>query len=541
MDLEKQFDEQLGKSISSELKTVNRLSDIATTALGKAFKDLEMAIGLQKNPIMVGKKPLSTADEIFMAIKDGSLLGKELGRVEKGFLKSVNTPPSIRTVIVGHFINDPSVIKQLAGKNVKEIKNLLKGKGYADDSIREIINQAKRNNLIDSAGVFKGSSKVKPSPAGGTTTTAGGATPKSPSFAEKLGVATGKYLAAIKDQLRKRRSWKQILKWGIGLGLTGALLWWMVKDSGEELPKDMPTTPPDDSTWLPCIRELLKNNEAQMVTLRNGTYGVFVKSQEFPDGIVFYSNGRVMDGTRKKMGSYRCKDGQTLVNEEQTTGDPLRNIDITWDGEQGGKEQPEAPRKTGGEPLYHDCSSKDFPFEFGCISPKIYEIQQCLGVKPAAQYKTKGYFGPRTRKALTDLRYDISNGITKEIYDSIINKCNPKETSTGDTTTSVDNKQGTSGDTTNNLPPIAPPPTPEQPIYNKVRLNDLIGSKNLVKKQNGKIVKWIGPELDGNDYYILNKFLTDQGYVQKKQREIGDKNDEDVRMKYKWKYEPKGE
>ena len=49
------------------------------------------------------------------------------------------------------------------------------------------------------------------------------------------------------------------------------------------------------------------------------------------------------------------------------------------------------------------------------------------------------------------------------------------------------------------------------------------------------IVKWVGPELEGNDYYILDKHLVDKGYIQKKQRETGDRDDEDVTMKYKWK------
>ena len=62
-----------------------------------------------------------------------------------------------------------------------------------------------------------------------------------------------------------------------------------------------------------------------------------------------------------------------------------------------------------------------------------------------------------------------------------------------------------------------------------------MASQNLVKKRKGVIVKWVGPELEGNDYYILDKYLIDKGYIQKKQRETGDRDDEDVTMKYKWK------
>ena len=83
--------------------------------------------------------------------------------------------------------------------------------------------------------------------------------------------------------------------------------------------------------------------------------------------------------------------------------------------------------------------------------------------------------------------------------------------------------------------PITPPAIPAEPVFDRNRLQELLASKNLVKKRNGVIVKWTGPELEGNDYYILDKYLIDKGYIQKKQRETGDRDDEDVTMKYKWK------
>lgn len=63
----------------------------------------------------------------------------------------------------------------------------------------------------------------------------------------------------------------------------------------------------------------------------------------------------------------------------------------------------------GGGLKYKNCT--DFPFAFGCINPKIAEMQQKLGIKPA-----KGYFGPITRRALGG-----TNTITLDMYNNTMN------------------------------------------------------------------------------------------------------------------------
>jgi len=103
-----------------------------------------------------------------------------------------------------------------------------------------------------------------------------------------------------------------------------------------------------------------------------------------------------------------------------TTGDKkgLGGIDIIWDGEKKGDGKTDQTKKKSGV-NYHDCSTKEV-FEFGCISPKIAEIQGCLGITPQ-----KGYFGPKTRKALTDMfgETSLAGGITKDIYDKVMASC----------------------------------------------------------------------------------------------------------------------
>jgi cell fate (sporulation/competence/biofilm development) regulator YmcA (YheA/YmcA/DUF963 family) len=331
-------------------------------------------------------------------------------------------------------------------------------------------------------------------------------------------------------------------KYWIMLGLAGVGGWYLWKffKGG--------TTKPGDQLFGKCLDDVIDDTGT---TIRNTTGGDPVvqvtktgnSEYDGKGGLWFYNNGRVFMKDQSKRGRWSCKGTQTVI-AEQGDGNPntgIGNINITWDGET-------APVDGGGgsgsggsgssNPNYQDCSTKDFPFEFGCISPKIAEIQKCLGITPQ-----KGYFGPKTKKGLEDLQYNLSGGITKETYDKIISACNPVTgsttgTTTGSTTGSTASVTGTTtGSTTGNTTtaPITPPAVPAEPVYDRNRLQELLASKNLVKKRNGVIVKWKGPELEGNDYYILDKYLKDQGYIQKKQRETGDRDDEDVTMKYKWK------
>jgi hypothetical protein len=103
----------------------------------------------------------------------------------------------------------------------------------------------------------------------------------------------------------------------------------------------------------------------------------------------------------------------------------LGGIDITWDGASASTPTPapEAKRTSGGQPNYFDCSQKDFPYQYGCISPRIAEIQTCMGITP-----NKGYFGPKTRREI-GIDRDV---ITKELYDSIMANCAGKSSVNSD-------------------------------------------------------------------------------------------------------------
>jgi hypothetical protein len=137
-----------------------------------------------------------------------------------------------------------------------------------------------------------------------------------------------------------------------------------------------------------------------------------------------------------------------------------------------------------------------------------------------------GKLGPKTMKAMEDNKYDTSRGLSKDVYDAILTNCGKKPDGLNLTSLAP-----------TDLNPIIPPKVPVEPVFDENRLNQLLTNENLVKLRDGDVVKWKGPALEGNDYYILNQYLEKQGYVQKTQRETGNKDDEDVTMKYKWKLE----
>ncbi len=305
--------------IDEQVKGTNILSLIGdaknfkglSKSLQAAFKDMEIAIGLQKNPIMLGSKKLGTADDIFAALKDGSLVknGKELGRVEKGLLKSANTDSALRKAIAVDYASDPTILAQFVKENktnTKEIKDLLKSKGYPDSSINEIIAQMKKNGNIDSKGLFsvKSSGKVTP--------------PKTPVEAPPVPKSLLSRTKELLDNIKiKKMSWKQLLAWGAGIGVGSVALWLYIKANSDVIPEGMPEKQPIEGggEWLPCVQQMIKSKEGRLVTLADGKIAVVTKPVDYPGGLVYFTNGRVFNSATKDMGSYTCKEGVATINE----------------------------------------------------------------------------------------------------------------------------------------------------------------------------------------------------------------------------------
>lgn len=547
-NFETEIDEAVGNNIKNLLSGAKDFRSLSRE-LKLAFKDMELAIGLKNNPIKLGSKELRTADEIFTAIKDGSLAGKELGRVEKGLLKSRNTDSALRKAIAVDFAKDKNVLGELAKMNrntTAEIKDYLKTKGYPQESINEIIAQMKANGAIDAKGLL-----AKNAANAGKT---GGKTSKS------LLTRTKELLTNIKV---KKMSWKQLLVWAAGIGIGAYALWYFVKETSNVIPDGMPDTPPNQKDdWGPCLTDLMSKKQAKIAKTPKGQIVVYMPtSEKYPGGLQFYSNGRVMDVKTSEMGTWSCVGGTAQINEsvgkpkineslsqivkrvlnerfliEQSTSEidndvedmidyldapvygndyvnifnllkkyaangkykefaeqyndagimksslrsdissiyttdaaPTRmkkqivalldqiesgkvaptasvsnqqtrtvtttieeqnvsqKLKIVWDKDKkqgGGDGNSGGDGSTATRKTYYDCTNVNIdttPLTYGCKSSKIGEVQKCLGV--AVDNK----FGPATRKALTDNAYDMSKGITKEIYTKVLAGCKKGE------------------------------------------------------------------------------------------------------------------
>jgi hypothetical protein len=426
----------------------------------------------------------------------------------------------------------------------------------------------------------------------------------------------------------------------IGAGLTAAALYYFFggNSDGVILTDENGNDVPDfGGQWAKCIQELLASKEGTLVRGSNGEISVLVKPTEYPNGVQFYSNGRVLNVATKQMGSWSCKGATPIIAESEKislTGlvneqlDPevandvetmidlldfpvsqndlisagkllkkyvnngkgkkflsdyqrsglgggdlnktlnnivtvnaasvqakeyltqlvgqiqsgkgggqpktggkfgLSHINIKWDGEKksGGGPSPVVKKKGVN---YHDCSSKDFPFEFGCISPKIAEIQICIGVKPS-----KGYFGPKTVAALKNLEYiqkDVV--ITKEMYDKIktlpgCTQANPDKPKTAndfapkDVPSDALNPQmptdGENPDTsTLKTPEPASPQETGENIYNRLQRQGFFRGRKI--GENNRI-PYKGGELPDADIEKLDQFFNQNGYTRFKPVEQG--------------------
>lgn len=453
----------------------------------------------------------------------------------------------------------------------------------------------------------------------------------------KLLNITKEQLKAFPGQVKQVIVKRPVLSTLVALGLTAAVLYLIFGDG--TILTDENGNPIDDNgsvnDWAPCIQKLIKNGEGRVVTSTSGEISVLVNPSDYPGGIKFYTNGRVFDVAGKKMGRWKCKQGQMTIAEQSDVerlgkevrkgalvdsdeqvivdtiiknsatkasfenflnqykqkygvdlatnlggtispyhdqsqwlqlqnhlkgigvtfgwskeGHPtfdgatassspvnkvgLGDIEIIWDTPKGGGDtSTPSPRPS----MYHDCSNKDFPYEFGCIAPKIAEIQVCLNVTPQ-----RGYFGPKTLAALKKEGFmDSSNTITKEVYDKVAAICKKDSgENVADTRVKIDPITlkpreivipKISGDLLK-LPTIQPTDAMNgQKIYEALSSNYGDGSNPeypYIFVSGGRI-KYKGDGLPQEALNALNQYVGTLGYVFMKQ-----KAKEDYEMKYVW-------
>jgi hypothetical protein len=73
---------------------------------------------------------------------------------------------------------------------------------------------------------------------------------------------------------------------------------------------------------------------------------------------------------------------------------------------------------------WHDCESRDFPYEFGCKNTKIGQMNECLFGSTL-----KGIFSNDLWEKMTDMAFSGKKEITLEMYEAVMSSCKKQEES----------------------------------------------------------------------------------------------------------------
>jgi len=479
---------------------------------------------------------LSTVDELMYALKttDG-MLPETVGLLNQGLLKAKTTPINMIDDIAKDVVAQDRFIRRYGQLTDGKMKEALLAAGYSDNAANSLIANAKKNPKFKTE--FKKGVQKRQKTASGKDKNLKPKTDGS-KVPEQQKKTLRERATELMDMIKvKKMTWKQVLAWGAAIGVGALALWWFLYDSDtvpDDLPEDEPT---DTGEWAPCIQELLNSKEGYINTTSDGLVRVIVKTEQYVDGLAFYTNGRVFNLTTREKGSWRCKQGQVTISEQElmpyayqysrdTNTNPntsavdsakqvvqsaigglkkgLSNIEITWDKPGGGSTS-----------KYHDCNSKSLPHEFGCRSEQIKKVQICLGLPE--KYQT-GNFGPITKKAIEDKGIDVSNGMTQSVIDKV---CGSQETTplnrepiqpiTADrlkmsdlTMPKVDIK----------LPDIKPLEVSDEVFYNALRDNG-----NIIGEDGNNRIKYKGPDLDEVQLGKLDNVILPMGYTRIKNLE----------------------
>lgn len=288
-----------GKFAAKEIESVYKTLKLRGSASAKLFakagvKNADDFLKLIKNDFVSMDKA---------STKLPKLLPKEAqqlrGSFELGILKSNSTNAKLLDIAADNLAKDGRFIeKYKAVGSETDLVNKLKQNGYSDQGAKAI---AKKRTFYKNNPIKKKPDPTKPNPNPNPK-------PVPPQYK--------KWWDDLIKWLKQKKTWKQILAWGLGVGIPATILYNMVTSSGEELPADIEEPKIDDS-WAPCIQDLLKSKQGVLNTNKDGSVSVLVKSTEYPAGLMFYSNGRVFNIQTKQKGSWSCKNSKPTIQESR--------------------------------------------------------------------------------------------------------------------------------------------------------------------------------------------------------------------------------
>ncbi len=393
-DVVKTSKENLKEDISQDIneqgtKVLQRLGEYASKiagALPKYFpKGLTTTAGKVINPKNIGA--------IRSALTAGTIAEKDVLMLKRALINE----KALNTVADAKLVRDVATnYKTLSGP---KLMTQLKKDGFADDVAQKI---AKEVNLQNKGVIGKTVGRAAGTVAAGRKYTQG-------QMAKYKGI-----WAKLTPLQQKAIKFGTILTAG---GVTYLILDKATSGTGkEERVKALPT----------CILNL-KNSRIDQSNGKQYAYVGYAmdKSSINHKGVYFWDNGYAITGDRTMTGKYDCGGQTTEISEQNESLDEQEagttyypGIKIYWSNKKTAGGDAAGGGAARGGSIYKPCD--DFPFEYQCKNEKIKEIQVCLGFP--AKHQT-GNFGPITQKALTDKGYDLSNGITEDIYNKIKSTC----------------------------------------------------------------------------------------------------------------------
>ena len=312
----------------------------AKPGLFAAFDDVLKFAKQDKNQIVgfTAKSPnkavvISSVDDLLYALKTaGAMDDKVLALFNQGLLKSSKTPIDLIDGITREVVGSKTFVSRYGKLTDSEMRKALKAAGYSDTAVNSFMNNAKKNPAFKKA-FQKGVAKRRKTSGGkNKNLNPKGNGQNVPAPQKKTLLEKSKEL--INNINVKKMTWKQLLAWGAGIGVGGLAIWWFLFDNDNlVIPDDTPETEPTDigGEWLECIKEIVKSKEGVVTSTSDGTPAVVVKNDEYPQGLVFFTNGRVFDNAGKKKGSWKCKGGVTTIAEQESDGAMAQDVDTMID------------------------------------------------------------------------------------------------------------------------------------------------------------------------------------------------------------------
>jgi hypothetical protein len=215
----------MSKTSSENLSLIQETGRALLTVLKSAPRSLlddvvrGVKFGLKDNKGNI----LKTSDDVLKAAQRGILDSNSAGKIRMSFLRQPGISKSIRTDLIDEFAKNPNVYGKYRGQDIKTIATKFRNANFSDDVSNEIARKiVAANKAVGKVAV--------------TTTRTATRNVKAIPQGNYRGISSTIWTKA--GQVIRTMSWLNFLKWGLKLGLSAAVIYYLWKWFTGEDPKD---------------------------------------------------------------------------------------------------------------------------------------------------------------------------------------------------------------------------------------------------------------------------------------------------------------